>query len=254
MLEVLRPIWQTKTETATRVRARMESVLDWATTNGYREGLNPARWKGHLENLLPSPSKVAKVAHHAALPVGAVGEFMRELRKQKGTGARALEFTILTATRTGEVIGARWEEFDLPGKTWTIQPERMKASKEHRVPLCDRVLAILAELKQLGGEYVFPGLKPKKPLSNMAMLTLLKRMERGDLTVHGMRSTFRDWAAEQTAYPHEMAEMALAHTIDNKVEAAYRRGDLFTKRRRLMSDWSAFGTRPPATRQAPAGA
>lgn len=239
VMKVLQPIWTTKTETATRLRGRIESILGWATVSGYRTGDNPARWRDHLDNLLPRRSKVKKVEHHPALPYAEMGAFIAELRSQAGTAALALEFTILTATRTGETIGARWEEFDTPGKTWTIPAARMKAEKEHRVPLCDRALAILKELHKLGGEYVFPGLKPGKPLSNMAMLTLLKRMGRGDLTVHGFRSTFRDWAAEQTAYPHEMAEMALAHTIDNKVEAAYRRGDLFKKRVRMMQDWQA---------------
>jgi integrase len=237
VMKVLQPIWTTKTETATRLRGRIESILGWATVSGYRTGDNPARWRDHLDNLLPRRSKVKKVEHHPALPYAEMGAFIAELRGQAGTAALALEFTILTATRTGETIGARWEEFDTSGKTWTIPAARMKAEKEHRVPLCDRALAILKELHKLGGEYVFPGLKPGKPLSNMAMLTLLKRMGRGDLTVHGFRSTFRDWAAEQTAYPHEMAEMALAHTIDNKVEAAYRRGDLFKKRVRMMQDW-----------------
>jgi integrase len=239
VMRVLQPIWTTKTETATRVRGRIESILGWATVSGYRTGDNPARWRDHLDNLLARRSKVKKVEHHPALPYAEMGDFIKQLRLQAGVAAQALEFTILTATRTGEVIGARWDEFDLAGRIWTIPPERIKAGKEHRVPLCDRALAILKELKKLGGEFVFPGLKPKKPLSNMAMLTLLKRMERGDLTVHGFRSTFRDWAAEQTAYPHEMAEMALAHTIDNKVEAAYRRGDLFKKRVRMMQDWQA---------------
>lgn len=237
VVKVLRPIWSTKNETASRVRGRIESVLAWATVHKFRTGDNPATWRNNLDKLLARPSKVKKVEHHPALPYAEMGAFMKQLRTQPGVAALALEFTILTASRTGEVIGARWEEFDLPGKAWLIPAGRMKAGREHRVPLCDRVLAILAELEQLGGEYVFPGLKPKKPLSNMAMLTLLKRMERGDLTVHGFRSTFRDWAAEQTAYPHEMAEMALAHTIDNKVEAAYRRGDLFKKRIRMMQDW-----------------
>lgn len=237
VMKVLQPIWATKTETATRVRGRMESILGWATVSGYRAGDNPARWRGHLDNLLARRSKVKKVEHHPALPYAEMGGFIKQLRAQTGAAALALEFTILTAARTSEVIGARWDEFDLDGKAWTIPPKRMKAEKEHRVPLCSRAIEILKELKELGGEYVFPGLKPNKPLSNMAMLTVLRRMERGDLTVHGFRSTFRDWAAEQTAYPHEMAEMALAHTIDNKVEAAYRRGDLFKKRIRMMQDW-----------------
>lgn len=237
VMKILQPIWSTKTETASRVRGRIESVLGWATVSGYRTGDNPARWRGHLDNLLAKRSKVKKVAHHPALPYAEIGAFMNDLRKQGGMGALALEFVILTAARTGEVIGARWDEFDLDGRAWTIPPERMKAEKEHRVPLCDRSIKILKELQYLGGEFVFPGLKPNKPLSNMAMLKVLKRMGRGDVTVHGFRSTFRDWASEQTAYPHEMAEMALAHTIDNKVEAAYRRGDLFKKRIRMMNDW-----------------
>lgn len=237
VMKVLRPIWATKTETATRLRSRIESILGWATVSGYRTGENPARWRDHLDNLLAKRSKVKKVEHHPALPYAEMGGFMVDLRKQKGMAALALEYTILTATRTGEVIGARWDEIDLAGKIWTIPPERMKAEKEHRVPLCVRAIKILEELQPLGGEFVFPGLKPDKPLSNMAMLALLKRMERGDLTVHGFRSTFRDWAAEQTAYPHEMAEMALAHAVSNKTEAAYRRGDLFKKRIRMMNDW-----------------
>lgn len=237
VMKVLQPIWTTKTETATRLRSRIESILGWATVSKYRTGENPARWRGHLDNLLAKRSKVKKVEHHPALPYAEMGAFMDNLRKQGGMGAMALEFTILTAARTGEVIGARWDEFDLPSKTWTIPPARMKAEKEHLVPLCARAIAILKELQPLGGEFVFPGLKPQKPLSNMAMLALLKRMERGDLTVHGFRSTFRDWAAEQTAYPHEMGEMALAHAVNNKTEAAYRRGNLFKKRIRMMQDW-----------------
>lgn len=237
VMKVLQTIWTTKTETATRLRSRIESILGWATVSKYRTGDNPARWRGHLDNLLAKRSKVKKVEHHPALPYAEMGAFMDDLRKQSGMGALALEFTILTAARTGEVIGARWDEFDLPSKTWTIPPERMKAEKEHNAPLCARAIEILKELQPLGGEFVFPGLKPKKPLSNTAMLALLKRMERGDLTVHGFRSTFRDWAAERTAYPHEMAEMALAHAVNNKTEAAYRRGDLFKKRIRMMQDW-----------------
>ncbi|OJY57784.1 site-specific integrase [Thiobacillus sp. 0-1251] len=237
VMKVLQPIWTTKTETATRLRGRIESILGWATVSGYRSGDNPARWRGHLDNLLPKRSKVAKVAHHPALPYSEMAGFIKQLRAQAGVAALALEFTILTATRTGEIIGARWDEIDLASKTFTIPSERMKAEREHRVPLCTRAIKILKELLPLGGEFVFPGLKPKKPLSNMAMLKVLQRMGRGDLTVHGFRSTFRDWAAERTDYPHEMAEMALAHTIDNKVEAAYRRGDLFKKRIRMMQDW-----------------
>ena len=236
VMKALQPIWTTKTETASRVRGRVESVLGWATVSGYRSGDNPARWKDHLQNLLAKRSKVAKVEHHPALPYQQMGEFMAELRTQGSMAALALEFTILTAARTGEVIGARWNEMDMDAKTWTIPAERMKAEREHRIPLCGRAIKILKELQPLGSEFVFPGLKGK-PISNMAMLKLLQRMGRVDLTVHGFRSSFRDWAAEQTAYPHEMAEMALAHAIANKAEAAYRRGDLFAKRLRMMQDW-----------------
>jgi integrase len=237
IIKVLRPIWSTKNETASRVRGRMESILAWATVNGFRNGDNPATWRNHLDKLLAKPSKVQKVTHHPALPYTEMGAFMASLRQQKGMAALALEFTILTAARTGETIGAVWSEIDLDGKVWTVPAARMKAEKDHRVPLCSRAIEILTELKKTGSAFVFPGPNPKKPLSNMAMLTLLRRMERTDLTVHGFRSTFRDWAAERTAYPHEMAEMALAHTVDSKVEAAYRRGDLFKKRIAMMQDW-----------------
>ncbi len=239
-MRVIEPIWGEKTETATRVRGRIESVLDWAATRGYRQGDNPARWRGHLQNLLPKRSKVQRVEHHAALPFAEIAEFVAELRRQGGTSPLALEFTILTAARTGEVIGATWDEIDLAEQTWTVPPERMKGGREHRVPLCDRAVEILEGFKVLGDRNVFPGGKRGKPLSNMAMLELLKRMGRPDLTVHGFRSTFRDWAAETTHFPNEMVEMALAHIIENRVEAAYRRGDLFQKRRELMVTWSAY--------------
>ena len=241
VMQVLEPLWKTKTETATRLRGRIESVLDWATVQGFRAGDNPARWKGHLDNLLPKRSKVQKVEHHPALPYIEAGAFMALLRGQEGIGARALEFLILTATRTGEVIGARWKEFDMQAGTWTIPPERMKMGKEHRVPLSVRALEIIEALATVKtGDWVFPGGKVGKPLSNMAMLALLKRMERGDLTAHGFRSTFRDWAAETTNYPREVAEMALAHAVEGKVEGAYRRGDLFDKRGRMMEEWAKY--------------
>lgn len=246
VLKVLEPVWSEKNETASRVRGRMESILDWATVRKHRHGDNPARWRGHLDKLLPKPTKVQKVEHHAALPYKRMGEFMDELHKRQGMTALALEFVILTACRTSEVINAPWTEIDLEASVWTIPPERMKAEKEHRVPLSIRAVEILNELKTLGGKYVFPGPKPDKPMSNMAMLQLLKRMGRDDLTVHGFRSTFRDWAAEQTAYPAEVAEMALAHTVGNKVEAAYRRGDLFMKRVRIMQDWGRYCATPSA--------
>lgn len=238
VLKVLEPIWTTKTETANRLRGRIESVLDWARVRGYREGENPARWRGHLEQLLPAPSKVQRVQHHAALPYADLPKFMEALRAQDGVSASALEFAILTVARTGEVIGAKWTEVDLKEKVWTIPAERMKAGKEHRVPLSARTLAILKSMKALGSiEYVFSG-PNNKPLSNMALLMLLRRMGREDITAHGFRSTFRDWAAERTNFPAEVAEMALAHAVGDKVEAAYRRGDLFAKRRELMTAWA----------------
>ncbi|RWO20769.1 MAG: site-specific integrase [Mesorhizobium sp.] len=240
--KVLEAIWTTKPETATRVRGRIESILDWAAARGYRpKGDNPARWRGHLDKLLPARSKVAKVKHHAALPYAEIGAFVGDVRKMEGISPKALEFAILTATRTGEVVGARWPEIDIENALWTIPGDRMKAGKEHRVPLSDRALEILKSLpREKGNDSVFIGDKKGKPLSNMALLMTLRRMEREDLTTHGFRSSFRDWAAEQTAYPNEMLEMALAHTVSDKTEAAYRRGDLMEKRRRLMSDWADF--------------
>lgn len=237
--QALEPIWTTKHETATRVRARIERVLDWATARGYRQGENPARWRGHLDKLLPAISKRKRVVHHPALPFSRMGKFVRELREQQGLAALALEFTILTACRTSEVINARWDEFDLPARVWSIPKERMKAHREHRVPLSARAVAILKTLRPLGhGDFVFPGPREGKALSNMAMLQLLKRMGRGDLTVHGFRSSFRDWTSERTNFPREVCEAALAHTIPDQVEAAYRRGDLFDKRVKLMSLWA----------------
>jgi integrase len=248
IMKALEPIWQSKPETASRVRGRIEAVLDWATARGYRKGENPARWRGHLDKLLPARAKVRKVEHHAALPYPEVGEFIAALRGQGGVAARALEFLILTTARTGEVIGARWDEFDPGAKMWTVPAERMKAGKEHRVPLSGRALAIIEEMKAArvnDHPFVFPGGRQGRPLSNMAMLQLLRRMGRHGLTAHGFRSTFRDWAAEQTHFPTEVAEMALAHTVSDKVEAAYRRGDLVQKRRELMEAWARYcETRP----------
>lgn len=254
VLKVLEPMWTTKTETASRVRGRIESVLDWARVREFRHGENPARWRGHLDHLLPKRSKVAAVKHHAALPYDEAPAFMASLRAQVGVAARAFEFCILTASRTGEVLGARWTEFDIKAKVWTVPPERMKARREHRVPLPDRAMTILRHMQELpGGEFVFPGGKAKRPLSGMAFLMLLRRMTRDDLTAHGFRSTFRDWAAERTSFPREVADLALAHTISDKVEAAYRRGDLFEKRRRLAEAWAAFCESPPenARQEAP---
>lgn len=239
VIKVLTPIWVTKTETATRLRGRIESVLDWATFSKFRQGDNPARWKGHLDNQLAKPSKVVKVQHHPALPYEEVGLFMGDLRSREGSGARALEFTILTAARSGEVRSATWDEIDLKAGLWVIPAERMKMEKEHRVPLSDAALKLLKGLPRLEGEaLIFPSSKAGKPMSDMTLTAVLRRMERGDITVHGFRSTFRDWAAESTNYPSDMAEMALAHSIGDKVEAAYRRGDMLAKRLRMMNDWA----------------
>jgi integrase len=241
VMKALEPIWRTKCETASRVRGRIEAVLDWATVRGYRTGENPARWRGHLDKLLPARAKIQKVQHHPALPYDELAGFMERLRGEDGIAARALEFLILTAARTGEIIGARWDEVDLEEKIWTVPGERMKAGREHRVPLSAAALAILKRMKETReSDFVFPGGKKGMPLSNMAMLAVLKRMGRDDLTAHGFRSTFRDWAAECTDFRSEVVEMALAHAIENKVEAAYRRGDLFQKRRQLMEAWAQF--------------
>jgi integrase len=243
VLEVLRPIWSTKTETASRVRQRIERILDWAAVSKLRSGENPARLKGHLELMLPAKAKVARRKHHAALPYAQIATFMVELRKREGMAARALEFTILTAARTGEVIGATWGEINLAERVWIIPAQRMKAEREHRVPLSPRSVALLEAQRAAnatGSEYVFPGAKWGKPMSDMAMLTLLERMGRDDLTVHGFRSTFRDYAAEVAHVPNEVAEMALAHQVADAVEAAYRRGDLFERRRKLMDEWATY--------------
>ncbi|HXQ51493.1 MAG TPA: integrase arm-type DNA-binding domain-containing protein [Stellaceae bacterium] len=248
-------LWSAKTETASRLRGRIESVLDWAKVRGYREGENPARWRGHLDQLLPSRAKVQKIQHHAALPYDNLPDFMVALQAQEGVGARALEFAILTAARTGEVIGAQWAEIDLTEKIWIVPATRMKAAKQHRVPLSARALEILEGIDPVAASerqndvnsFVFPGRKPGEPLSNMAFLMLLRRMDRGDLTAHGFRSSFRDWAAERTSFPNDVAEMALAHTVSGKVEAAYRRGDLFERRRRIMADWATFCVTPKLT-------
>jgi integrase len=237
VLEILEPIWVAKPETARRVRGRLERILDWAKAKGYRTGDNPAAWRGHLENLLPTRPKSVKQRHHPALPYQELPQFMEQLAQRGGAAARALEFAILTAARTGEVLGAKRTE--VTGAVWTIPPERMKTFQLHKVPLSDVAVSLVQRFENSG--YLFPATStPDKSLSNAALLAVLKRMHRSDLTVHGFRSTFRDWAAECTDYPREVIEMALAHSIDNKVEAAYRRGDLFEKRRRLMDDWAAF--------------
>lgn len=253
VVRVLEPIWTTKTETATRLRGRIEAILAWATVRRYRAGLNPARWKGHLDQLLAKPSRLQKVKHHAALPYSDALNFMKLLQDQEGTAALALQLVILTASRTNEVIGARRSEFDLASRVWTIPPERMKAKREHRVPLSTDSVKLLKPLLEGGtGEFVFPATKVGKHLSNMAMLQLLKRMEREDLTVHGFRSTFKDWARETTDYPREVSEAALAHVIGDQTEAAYARGDLFLKRAGLMQDWADYLLATSAPTRAPA--
>lgn len=241
VLRILEPIWKTKTETATRLRGRIESILDWASVRGFRSGDNPARWKGHLDKLLPKPSKVANSKHFAALPYKEISQFMQQLRNQQGIGAVALEFAILTAARSGEVRGATWPEIDLTERIWIIPGDRMKAGKIHRVPLSDAAIAIIKDMQDTCiSDFIFPGTKEAKALSDMSLTAVLRRMERGDLTVHGFRSTFKDWASETTAYPRETTEMALAHAIGNKTEEAYRRGDLFEKRAQLMDDWARY--------------
>ena len=243
VLRVLEPIWAKKPETASRLRGRIERILDYARVRGYRSGENPARWRGHLDKLLPSALNRKTRGHHKALPYDELPAFMQELREQGGNAARALEYLILTAARTSEVIGCELDkEIDLKKAVWTVPAGRMKAGKEHRVPLSP--LAVKVAEGQPEGKYLFAGGKEGAPLSNMAMLELLKRMGRDDLTVHGFRSTFRDWAAECTSYPGEVCEMALAHAISDKVEAAYRRGDLFEKRRQLMLDWAKYCSTP----------
>jgi integrase len=246
VLKVLEPIWTVKTETASRLRGRIEAVLDYAKVRGYCAGENPARWKGHLDNILPAKGDVAKVEHHASLPYTEIAAFWPRLQIQDGLGARALELAILTACRSGEVLGAVWSEIDMEARTWIIPAERMKAEAEHRVPLSEPAVALLRKLAALRqGEFVFPGQRPNRPLSNMSMMAVLRRMK-VPVTPHGFRSTFRTWVAERTGYPHEVAEAALAHTLGDKVVLAYQRGDLFEKRRRLMDDWAVFvGTAAP---------
>jgi integrase len=240
VMKVIEPLWGLKTETARRVRGRIEVILDWAKVRGYRSGENPARWRGHLDHLLPARSKVQMVKHHAALPYAELNAFMKDLRGMEGTSAAALEFLILTAARTGEIIGARWPEFDLKEATWIVPAGRMKSGREHRVPLSTAATAVLKRMTGSKDHYVFPGRSPEAPLSNMALLMTLGRMNRSDITAHGFRSTFRDWAAERTNFPNEVVEMALAHVVEDKTEAAYRRGDLFDKRRKLLEAWAAF--------------
>lgn len=246
--KVLAPIWNEIPETASKLRGRIEKILDWAKVMKLREGENPAAWKGNLQSLFPSKSQVRAVEHHPALPYADLPAFMTELRERESVGARALEFTILTAARTGETLGATWGEIDLEARMWVIPVKRMKMKREHRVPLCARALEILKEMRKLGRKadgFIFPG-RDKKPLSNMVMTMLLRRMGYDDLTVHGFRSTFRDWCAEQTTVANEVPEMALAHAVSSAVEAAYRRGDMFDRRRALADDWANYATKDGA--------
>jgi integrase len=238
VIKIVEPIWKRIPETASRVRGRIEAVLGYATVRAFRTGDNPARWRGHLAEVLCGRSEVE---HHAALPYAEMPAFMAKLHDRQSTSGRALEFTILTAVRTSEAVGATWSEIDIKAKTWTIPASRMKAGKEHKVPLSDRVIAILKGLPR-HGDQVFAG-ADNRPLSNMAMLQLLRGMRPG-LTVHGFRSAFRDWSAEMTSYPNHVVEKALAHAVADKVEAAYRRGDLFEKRRKLMAAWSEYCAKP----------
>lgn len=239
IVKVLEPIWKSKTETASRLRGRIEAVLDWSGVRGFRQGENPARWRGHLDKIFPAPKTVARVEHHAAVQLDDMHGFLVDLRKMPGIAATALEFLILTAARSGEVRGAVWSEIDIPRGIWTIPGERMKASKEHRVPLPERAIEILRALPTGGADDPVFRSPRGKFLSDMSISAVMRRMGRDEVP-HGFRSTFRDWAAERTNYPREVAEMALAHVIGNAVEAAYRRGDLFDKRRRMMDEWAKF--------------
>jgi integrase len=240
VLAVLKPIWTTKSETASRVRGRIEKVLDAAKAKGFREGENPARWRGHLDHLLPRPSKLAR-GHHAAMPYEDVPAFIAQLREREASSALALELCTLTAARSGEILGMRWSEVDLNRKIWTVPANRMKAGREHRVPLSPRAIVILRQLEKLKtGEFVFPGQARNKPLSNMAMEMVLRRMKIDDATVHGFRSSFRDWAGNVSSFPRELIETALAHVIGDKAEQAYRRSDALEKRRKLMEAWASY--------------
>jgi len=247
ILQILSPIWATKTETAKRVQGRIENIMDFAAAHQYRDPLNPARWRGHLDKLLPRPSRVKEVSHRPAMPYPDVPEFFDELSRNRSVSAMALKLLILTATRTREVLHAEWREIDLLGGIWTVPASRMKTRRQHRVPLSDSAMTVLKALPCIDGcPYLFPGSRNGRPLSNMALLQLMRGMgygvngSRGDYVPHGFRSAFRDWSGEVSSFPREVAEMALAHAIDNKVEAAYRRGDLFTKRRKMMQAWADY--------------
>jgi integrase len=240
VMKILTPLWTAKPTTASRLRGRIESILDWAKARGFRDGAeNPARWKGHLDQLLPAKSKVRAVEHFTAMAYTAVPTFMIELRRLETTAARALEFAILTAARSGEARGATWDEVDLAARTWTIPPSRMKAGREHRVPLSDAAVTVLGAVPGPRAGLIFPGAKAGRPLSDVALLAILRRMG-VDAVVHGFRSAFTDWAHERTNFPAEAIDLALAHTVTDKVAAAYRRGDQFDRRRRLVAEWADF--------------
>lgn len=244
VMGIVEPLWQAKPETASRVRGRIEFILDYAKAREWRAGENPARWRGHLDHLLPGREKVQRVEHHAALPWRGIGAFMDKLGRQQGVAALALRFAILTAARSGEARGATWREIDLDNGIWAIPAERMKAGREHRVPLSDAALGVLRQMAPLRdrhhGDLVFPGGRLGRPLSDVAVSKAAKVASGDDATVHGFRSTFRDWCAEATGYPREVAEAALAHVVRDKTEAAYQRGDFFDKRRKLMAEWATF--------------
>lgn len=246
VIKVLDPIWKTIPETAKRLRGRIEAVLDWAEMRDYRTGSNPAVWKGRLDKVFPARSKVRGVKHHPALPFTEASSFMGKLAAESGTASQALLFTILTAARTSETLAACWSEVDMNGSHWTVPASRMKGGREHRVPLSPQAMKVLRHQQKLtsGKGFIFPARNENNSLSNMAMLKVLERMKRSDLTVHGFRSTFRDWIEERTTYAGSVAEAALAHAVGDKVEAAYRRGDLFEKRRQLMNAWGRYCTAP----------
>jgi integrase len=251
VLRCIDPIWRDKTETASRVRGRIESILGWATVRNYRTGDNPARWRGHLEHALPDKGELAKVNHHPALPYTEIPAFMALLRQRGGVAARALEFTILVCARTGETIGARHSEIDPDARIWVIPASRMKGGREHKVPLSERAVELLKALPtEENNSFVFLGPRAGSGLSNMSMTAVLRRMGRSDITVHGMRSCFKDWCSETTNFPSHVAEMALAHAVGGQVEAAYRRGDLLKKRRQLAEAWARYCTSPPVTQEA----
>jgi integrase len=252
VLRAIEPIWKDRTETAARVRQRIESIIDWAAVRGFRpRGDNPARWKGHLSEVLPARDKIARQQHHAAMPYRDLPAFIAELRQRDGVAARALEFCILTAARTGEVVGAHWSEIDLSTRTWTVPPGRIKGGREHRVPLSDRALAILEALpREADNEFCFIGPRTAG-LTDMALAKALKRMNRTEtVTVHGFRSSFMDWAHEQSAFAKVVIDQSLAHVVSDKVEAACRRGDLFDKRRKLMQAWGTYCSTPPSRQAA----